>query len=295
MPYAHVARVGAWSSSGFRRSHILAMRSRPVLNRSFHEQLTCLTRAQLTREMLRTVGAYESRFDVHFSHFVFLTPAFLNGNGALGDATRTRITMAAQTNHAIAELVARLTSLANRQSLSRSERELYRETLELIYASLPTTSLSESLIVAPQREGSILARRLGWLTTEHLLPNLKRMPCDNGLLVGCDSDLASAAGAEISIVDGAVATGATVMTILALCRPSVAKLYCVHATAHGLSALIGVARELGTDLTCIAGDVSGVLNDHFYAVTDENPNVLRVGDLGDIIAPLELATGWQAK
>lgn len=261
-----------------------------VIESSTQSGPSLMTREELTQGMLSVVAKYERRFGIRFSRFVLMTRAVLRCYAVVQRPERAaQITIGA--GPSVGEHIERIMLIANRITITREEREVYRESLEQIYRALPTHTITDALVIAPQREGAILARRLGWLANRHLCPNLKRMPFDGGLLMGCDSELEGAERQTVHLVDGALATGATAITVLAICRPLTATVFCAHATVEGLTALVRFAAEIGTELSCVVGEVSGVLNDRFYAVMPEAPDQVRVGDLGDMIAPLEADLG----
>jgi uracil phosphoribosyltransferase len=92
---------------------------------------------------------------------------------------------------------------------------------------------------------------------------------------------------RVEIIDGAIASGATLMTVMECMTAStrVFDIYSVHATAEGLRALSSFARIRKLDLTMFIGHVTAGLNDHFYAI-DSGGSRLVVGDLGDTISDL---------
>jgi hypothetical protein len=91
------------------------------------------------------------------------------------------------------------------------------------------------------------------------------------------------------IVDGAVASGATVMAVMNLLSPMVKtfKLFSVHATLQGLWAIYRFAQGKGLNMTMEVGHATDGVNARYNANYADEPNRVVVGDMGDVICPLE--------
>jgi hypothetical protein len=213
------------------------------------------------------------------------------------------------------------------------ERLAYREKLEdllkLAEESAPELfkslkEKSEVLVVAPEREGSILARRMGWLPKDRSLhPQAKRIhpkleagqPGEgggeeaSGLIVGLSRVHENAEGdgedgsglprgnfSRAILIDGAIASGGTLVAIMKAVialRPAIRRfdVVCVHTTPKAMNAIAFFAHRHDLELRVVAGRVSGDLSSQYYAIErdDARPgrNRLIVGDLGDTIWVLE--------
>ena len=129
-----------------------------------------------------------------------------------------------------------------------------------------------------------MAEALSWLPETHSVRiDAKRMKAGTNLLVGIRGHSIEVAYGEAAIVDGAIASGATLMAVMSTLRMKKVRIYSAHATAEGLYNLAAFASRNGIDLEINVGIVSGTLSRDYYAT--ENGQVV-VGDLGDMIAPL---------
>jgi uracil phosphoribosyltransferase len=135
----------------------------------------------------------------------------------------------------------------------------------------------------------LLARELGWLSSDAFTPHMKRIPMHDNLAIGVEFlPTRSERGHCCRIVDGAIASGATVITLMEMFSSLAGKfeIYTVHCTEESVNALTRYGRLLHRDVIIFAGFVGGVLNSKFYAVEADNPSILLVGDVGDTIAPI---------
>jgi uracil phosphoribosyltransferase len=144
------------------------------------------------------------------------------------------------------------------------------------------------MIAAPRREGMLLARELGWLTDASFLPHMKRIPLNDGLAVGIEylpHNIHTSRSCHI--LDGVIASGATVITLMELFFNMVDhfNIYTVHCPGGAINALTSYAAILKKEISLYVGHISGTLDNNFYAVSAEDSKLI-VGDVGDIISPL---------
>ncbi|NEY30690.1 hypothetical protein GTU99_00470 [Streptomyces sp. PRKS01-65] len=255
-----------------------------------------LDRAALPPHVRHTVDDFESKHDTCFSHLVHFDPRTLeslHAPGALPDNVR----VASAGRPAVTERMAAVTAVANLPRQRDADRDRYLRALLDIYGMLPVharerASVPGTTVIAPEREGRILAERLGVLPRAHgWTPQAKRMPAAGGLLVGVDERLPAQVD-RLVIVDGVVASGVTLMAMLHLTlRPGAdVEIFTCHSTEQGALALARCAGQLGVTLTLHVGHVSGALNGTFYAVEPDAPDRVLLGDVGDTISPVAAAS-----
>ncbi|MFE9635317.1 hypothetical protein [Streptomyces sp. NPDC006463] len=249
-------------------------------------------RAELLPDAVRTVERYEEQYGSRFHqlvHFDRQVLKDLHAPGALPDTVR----IASDTRLDVVERMATVTSVANLPEQRHADRDRYLRALLDIYAMLPVqaadaASVPGATVLAPEREGRILAELLGVMPDGRCwAPQAKRMPVDGGLLVGVDEQLPAAAD-RLVIVDGVVASGVTLMAMMRLAAVpgAVVDVFTCHATEEGALALARCAQALGLSLTLHVGHVSGMLNDKYYSVDPGAPATLLLGDIGDTISPV---------
>ncbi len=238
--------------------------------------------------------AFESRFQIHFAHYALYSKTFLEElHNSPDKAASARIQVATEHDPKLLQHFTVFSEVANAAHPSAEHRSRYFGGLRAIYAALdqtPARFLADSNVafVAPEREGRILAQKMGWQPEDRSFhPNAKRIPYEGGLLVGLTEFSVSRPFARVEIIDGAIASGSTLMAVMesmsASCR--VFDIYSVHATAEGLRALSGFAKFRNLDLSVFVGHVTAGLNDHYYATASDNSRLV-VGDLGDTISDL---------
>lgn len=242
-------------------------------------------------DLLEAATVYERRFETTFDTFVFFDTALLTNLHAEGPLPET-IVQASATDPTVADHVDALTRVANLDTQSADDQTRYLHTLEAIYSRLaasPVAACREAdLVIAPQREGRILAERLGCLPGEAPVwaPQAKRIAVRGGLLVGFDSRPPSTVDGRVVVIDGVVASGVTLMAALHLAAAPGARIdiFTSHSTAAGALALGRYADRLMHSTMVHVGHVSGVLNDRFYAVDPADPGRMVLGDVGDTIS-----------
>jgi putative hydrolase of HD superfamily len=210
-----------------------------------------------------------------------------------GDATASRVEIASWGDTAIAPSIRRLGAIARQPRHDSADRAAYRTILLDIYRALPLevealVGAGDTLVVAPRREGYLLAHDLDWLPQgRHIAPHAKRFKHDGGMVVGHDLVTPAQDYNCCVLVDGAIASGVSLMAMMIELAPRVRRfvVLTVHATGVAINALRHLAAQLERPLELYAGDVSGELNEAYYAVVPESsPPQVVVGDLGDMIA-----------
>ncbi|WP_369360744.1 hypothetical protein [Streptomyces sp. cg2] len=251
-----------------------------------------LARTELLPQARHTVDDFEKHHDTYFSHLVHFDPRLLESLHAPGTLPDT-VRVASTGRSGVIDRMATVTAVANLPQQRVADRSRYLRALLDIYGMLPiqaqhSASAPGTTVIAPEREGRILAERLGVLPHRRgWTPHAKRMPVDGGLLVGVDAWLPSPTD-RLVVVDGVVASGVTLMAMLQLTlRPGAhAEIFTCHATRQGALALARYAEQLEVTLTLHVGHVSGTLNGKFYAVQPDDPDQVLLGDVGDTISPL---------
>lgn len=239
---------------------------------------------------------YERRFALRFhtlSFFPLNTLADLHRSSAEGSTLPPEAQIASDIDPSILTDIEILTEVANLAQPAVADRQRYLACLIGTYRKLGIlwgqyVDCKDSLYVAPEREGRILAELLGWLPSHRSLqPNMKRLAWNEGIAVGTDQIIISDRFSRCVIIDGAIASGCTVIALMhhlvAFVREFV--VFSAHSTPSGLFAVSRFARTIERPVKLITGHCSGELNSSHYAV-DEKSAKLIVGDLGDTIAEL---------
>jgi len=248
-------------------------------------------------EMLLAAEKYESRFSTSFDSLTFFSEGLLaalhNTSGDISDVP-SNVVIASLSDHSILDQMRVLSTIANVGEPSTDQRAQYFATLKSIYRKLPTrpdvaTQDEQTLFIGIEREGRILAESLGWLPTTHSFhPDAKRIPFEQGLLVGLSRvpDLRNYETAYI--IDGAIASGATIISVVEKIRrhTSSVNIFSVHSPYEGLHSLTRYARSERLDLRITVGHATAGINKKFYATDPADPARLVVGDLGDTISGL---------
>ncbi len=234
---------------------------------------------------------YETRFGIVFAHFFVADRSLLTTLHGVAIADMERLTIASQRRPSLKPEFEILSSIANAK-LDSTAALAYRTSLINIYRLLLSQpcdrAASRLLTIAPRREGKLLAELLEWEYGHVCAPHAKRIPYEGGLVVGMEAMLMSGRYNECRIIDGAIASGSTIIAMLAAVQPhcNTVHIFAVHSTAEGARAIIAAGHTLGLSVTIHAGHVTSGLNDKYYAVDGVDPAKLVVGDLGDILAAL---------
>lgn len=188
--------------------------------------------------------------------------------------------------------------------LTTRERQEYLDSLLAIYRLMSDSGCGperflddeQALFVGPEREGCILAKQMGWNPDPPVRfknPDAKRIPNgDDGLIVGLnDLDLGGRPFQRAILIDGAIASGATLIAVMKSLRETIGEfyIYCIHTTRQALNAVKSYSARHNLAIHVVAGKVTTSLSSKYYAnYWDEDEGRMRyeVGDLGDTIAPL---------
>jgi len=255
-----------------------------------------LNRAEALPPLDRAARELEAQFDIRFETLAVFSRNVLQElhSPGLDKSLHPGVTIMSEKSPILADLVRRLTDLANQTALSPVDRTHYLEALLAIYDRLAfnpseVADSSKTLMVGVEREGRILAERTGCLLPGRgLRPQAKRIHFEGGLIVGLDGLGEPSGFDDCVIIDGAIASGATQITIMEHLREYVTgfRVFSAHATLEGLRAIGRYAAGADLDLSLTVGHATSGLNDHFYATLPDDPTRLVVGDLGDTISPV---------
>jgi hypothetical protein len=257
-------------------------------------------RSEASSEMIAAGEPLENRFGIRFENFTVFPKDGLDTlhRPDPGEDLSGSVTIVSVTNPSIVEDVRVLSEIANSPpaaELSTGERRRYYESLMAIYKKLPfnyreASKDSKTLFVGIEREGRILAEAMGCLPIGHSLrPNTKRVLFEDGLEIGITGIPELPTYSRAIIIDGAIASGATLIAIIEKLRrymPSFS-IHSAHATWEGIRAICRYCSAEGIDVHVLVGHATAGLNEHFYAIQADNPERVVVGDLGDTISALE--------
>lgn len=259
----------------------------------------CYPRSEAPRDILECAKKYEDGFHVLFTRFAcFSKELFSELHRAEHDPMEVsnNVTIASEMDKSILSDMELLGRVANRESAAVSERREYFNALKSIYHKLPShpedaASDESTLCVGVEREGRILAESMGSLPEGHSLrPNAKRIPYEGGLVVGLD-DLTppESTYSKCVIVDGAIASGATLMAIIHELRSVVSSfhIFSVHGPYEGLRGIVRLGEAVGVEVHITIGHATVGMNSKYYAVDPADGKTLIVGDLGDTISDIE--------
>ena len=261
-----------------------------------------VSRSEIPAEWEEHVEAFERRFSLRFDSVTEFPKAYLDSlHEEASSDLGSSVVVASASDASIIDDMAVLEWVANTTDVTDSARRSYLDHLLRIYRKLPASPEAclrsgACFVLAPEREGAILARELGWLDrAAGPQPGAKRISFRGGLLVGTTAVEVpkSGPGGRCAVVDGAIASGATLMVFMGQIVDSVSgfDIYAAHAAHGGVRALVKCGRDLGIDVRVFVGHISGRLNEKYYAVDPDDPDRLVVGDLGDTIAPIAGAPG----
>jgi uracil phosphoribosyltransferase len=254
-------------------------------------------RSEAPNAMQSAAEKYEKRFEIRFDSLTCFSRDLLSNLHHPGtDITVVpdNVTIASKSDKRILQDMEVLSGVANSLSATVDQRAAYFAALKNIYIKLPTrpdgaTQDEHTLFVGIEREGRILAESLGWLPSSHNLhPHAKRVPFENGLLVGLSKFPPLRDYARCFIIDGAIASGSTLITVIEKLRrgTSTFNIFSVHSTYEGLQALARYGNSQHLELKITVGHATAGMNAKFYAVDSADPAKLIVGDLGDTISDM---------
>jgi hypothetical protein len=257
-------------------------------------QIETFSRDHVPADLGALASDYEHTYGVRFSSLTVLPAGYLHAlHAAKRSSLPASFRVVSQEDPEAGRLADSLAAFANDKNLTVAKRLAYRDILERIYRAIgiepARDKFSGALWIAPEREGRILAERLGCLTVAHsLAPTAKRMPYKGGIAVGVGMPPVAQTFSDCVIVDGAIASGATLIALVERLKGTAERVwvYAAHCTVASLWGLAAYAEAAGVELHVVVGHASGVLNAKFYAVSEQDPSRLMVGDLGDTIADL---------
>jgi hypothetical protein len=250
-------------------------------------------RYELEPHFLSKVAEYEQGFQVSFTRFVVFSASAFQ---ALHDPGKDRsddanIRIVSRNDPSVLLDLDVLTSVANLDHPGEQDRSAYIAALERIYRKMGPppgrASSADILFVGPEREGRYLGHLTGWFdgSANVWYPNAKRIHHKGGLIVASDDPALDGTYRHCVIVDGAIASGATVIAVLARLRhhcPAFT-IFSAHSTIEGATAITTYADQIGVEVSLVLGHVTSGLDGHFYARLPDQPSKLVVGDLGDMI------------
>lgn len=241
----------------------------------------------------------ENRFGIRFENFTVFPKDTLEAlhRPDPGEDLSNAVTIVSAADPSIVKHVQVLSEVANSPNaaeLSIGERKRYYESLKAIYKKLPfnyreASQDSNTLFIGIEREGRILAEAMGCLPAGHSLrPNTKRVFFEGGLEIGITGIPELPHFAQAVIIDGAIASGATLIAMIGKLRQVVSSFHILsaHATWEGLRAICRYCATEGLKTQIQVGHATMGINDHFYAVQSDDAGKLVVGDLGDTISDL---------
>lgn len=238
--------------------------------------------------MRMAAESFQSRYGIAFETLTYFPKQVLAALHAKGtaDDVRTAVVIASESDPEILTEIMSLTRVANESDPTLADRAAYFASLQNVYRRLqPSMAGDDLLVVAPEREGRILAERLGWLRPHRdLAPHAKRIPYEHGLLVGISECEPLRMARRLAFVDGAIASGATMIALLELLGSpdTPVDIYSVHAATEGLRAIAHFADASGLTVRMHVGHATEGLSPKYYAISRPSGRLI-VGDLGDMI------------
>lgn len=239
---------------------------------------------------------FEERFAIEFATVSYFPPALFDEIHRIPDGGEVPIppgvTVASQGDPSILEDMKVLRDVANDSSSTEAQHAQYFAALRNVYAKLERLRGADSYRktvfgVAPEREGRILANATGWnrFASEIAYPHAKRISFEKGLLVALNEIGVPESADSCLLIDGAIASGATLLALIARLR-TVAPVFdvvSVHATCEGLWGLHRYGRKLGVDVRIAVGHVTRGMSPKYYAIDTGANGALIIGDIGDHI------------
>ena len=278
----------------------LRMEQRQLLRAAVHQR----TKLAQQQKLWAAAERYEDRFHIKFKWLTHFPAELLHElqRAGQGTAVPEGVVVASVQDKSIESHMQELQEIANEPSLTQAQRDRYYQNLLAIYRKLPESpevmsKKRDTLCIGVQREGCLLGEAMGWLPKrgDHVLrPHAKRVPFEEGdgkrgLLVGLTQIGPVKRFVRCVIIDGAIASGATVMALIERLSPDIDEfhVYSVHATVEGLRAIVEYAHRLGVRVKITVGHATEGIDDHFYAVVKDHTDRVVIGDLGDTISDLE--------
>ncbi len=252
----------------------------------------------LPPEMRNAEEVYEHKFHVRFAnlaHFPKDLMERLHNPDSGPEEICGDTVIASRQDPAVVGEIQTLERIANASEPSREDRLQYYTALKAVYRMLPRgpqeyVHLPDTLCVGIAREGRILAEAMDWLPAGRALrPDMKRIPYQGGLIVGLSQLPELQPFGRVVIVDGAIASGATSITLIEKLRSysDTFFIYSVHSPYEGLRAITRYCGAAGVNVAITVGHATAGLNKKYYATDPQAPDKLVVGDLGDTISDLQ--------
>ena len=269
-----------------------------VPNLSLELKIAQYQRLEASPEMQAAAAIFEKRFSVEFgtlTHMSEATLADLHRPPSNGPDLLESVSVASASDPSVLADIGVLTEVANNPGASVPDRRRYFDALRSIYSKLPRNPGQDredpnTLFVGIEREGRILAESLDCLPEGHSIrPHAKRIWLDDGLLVGFTGIPPLPTFGHCTVIDGAVASGSTLIALMEHLQALVRSfhIYSAHAAWEGLRAITRYAAATGLDVEITVGHVTRGINSHYYAIMPDNHSRVVVGDLGDTISGLE--------
>jgi len=261
--------------------------------------------SELTEDQIKDVLGYQKQFHIEFNRFaVFSKTRFESLHSFQGEARNYSQTILTETDKEpeVMNHFRVLTEVANLdRPVTNVERRRYLDSLLAIYSLAassgedprPLIEDEQTLVVAPQREGAILSHKMGWTADGRTsTPDAKRIPDGDGLLVGLNDLDVDRKYQRAVLVDGAIASGATLIAIMKSLLPVMREfhIYCIHTTREALNAIKAYSARHDLTIHLVAGNATQGMSSKYYALQYDRAakrNRYVVGDLGDTIADLE--------
>ncbi len=252
--------------------------------------------AEAKQEMIVAAQKYEKRFGIKFTSLTHFPKELLDKlHHSQADHSSQDATVASEKDESILIDMNLLSQIANSAHITVAQRKKYYAALLSIYKKLPARpdefcQDDKILFIGIEREGRILAQSLNWLPRSHSIhPHAKRIPFKGGLLIGLtDLPLLQTSYNGCVIIDGAIASGATIIAIIEQLRSHVDNfsVYSVHSSSEGIRAISAFAKSKNINAKIIVGHATIGIDKHFYAIDPANPQKVVVGDLGDTISDI---------
>jgi hypothetical protein len=255
-------------------------------------------RADAPLTMWKAAQEYELKFHTRFDSLTYFPKELLiKLHSVESDISKlpSNVTIASYSDPTILDAMRVLEQVANTKTPSVGQRQDYFSALKRIYRKLPSrpdeaAQDEHALFVGIEREGRILAKSMGWLPRTHSFhPEAKRIPFEEGLLIGLSEVPPLREYDRCFVIDGAIASGATIITVIEKLRlfTSSFNVFSIHSPYEGLQSLTRYGSAQGLDLRITVGHATRGINDHYYAIDPVDPSRVIVGDLGDTISDLQ--------
>ncbi len=294
-----IARVSGltWASTQRRKRLKLRAIQQVRPNLSLDLRIAQYPRLEASPEMLAAAEPFERRFSIEFGTLThFSRPALtdLHHPPSGEPDLPANVTIVSREQPSILSTIRILTDVANSLSSTAEQRRQYFEALKAIYAKLPYSPSRDredanTLFIGIEREGRILAESMNCLPEGHSIrPHAKRIWFEDGLVVGFTGIPPLPTFGRCVVIDGAIASGSTLIALMEHLQPVVRSFHIcsAHAAWEGLRAITRYSSATGLDVKVTVGHATRGMNDHFYATLPENPGKVVVGDLGDTISDI---------